>query len=82
MKVKQIIEMLSRYSPDEELVMVWWDKPLFDKLDGLDLSDESWDRICKEFDEWEDAGSDVNQWVLDASLEYAETVDKVNAAVP
>lgn len=74
MKVKQIMEMLSRYSPEDELVVLWWDKPQFDNLDGLDLSHESWDRICKEFDEWEDAGSEVNQWILDASIDYAELV--------
>jgi hypothetical protein len=72
MKIKQVIDMLSRYSPEDELCILWWDKPQFDNLDGLVLDDEAWARICKEFDEWENAGADVNQWILDASIDYAE----------
>jgi hypothetical protein len=64
--------MLSRYSPEDELCILWWDKPQFDNLDGLVLDDEAWARICKEFDEWDNAGADVNQWILDASIDYAE----------
>ena len=74
MKIKQVIEMLSRYSPEEELCILWWDKPQFDNLDGLILDDHGWAKICKEFDEWEHAGSEVNQWILDASIDYAELV--------
>jgi hypothetical protein len=70
-KIKQVIDMLSRYSPEDELCILWWDKPQFDNLDGLVLDDEAWARICKEFDEWDDAGADVNQWILDASIDYA-----------
>jgi hypothetical protein len=76
MKIKQIMEMLSRYSPEDELCILWWDKPQFDNLDELSLTEEGWARICKEFDEWENAGSEINQWMLDASIEYAETTDK------
>jgi hypothetical protein len=72
MKIKQVIEMLSRYSPEDELCILWWDKPQFDNMDGLLLDEEAWARICKEFDEWEHAGSEVNQWILDASIDYAE----------
>jgi hypothetical protein len=72
MKIKQVIDMLSRYSPEDELCILWWDKPQFDNLDGLVLDDEAWARICKEFDEWDNAGADVNQWILDASIDYAE----------
>jgi hypothetical protein len=72
--IRQIIEMLSRYSPDEELCILWWDKPQFDNLDGLELTQQGWALICREFDEWENAGNDVNQWIMDSALEYAELV--------
>lgn len=74
MIIRQIIEMLSRYSPDEELCILWWDKPQFDNLDGLELTQQGWALICREFDEWENAGNDVNQWIMDSALEYAELV--------
>jgi hypothetical protein len=72
--IRQIIEMLSRYSPDEELCILWWDKPQFENMDGLELTQEGWALVCKEFDEWENAGNDVNQWIMDSALEYAELV--------
>ena len=74
MKVKQAIEMLGRYSAEDEVCILWWDKPQFENYDGLTLTDDGWAEICKQFDEWEDAGSDVNQWVVDASLELAEPI--------
>ena len=78
MKIKQVMEMLSRYSPEDELCILWWDKPQFEFPEDYEikLTDEGWARICKEFDEWENAGSEINQWMLDASIEYAETTDK------
>jgi hypothetical protein len=75
MKAKQAIEMLSKYSPEDEVCILWWDKPQFENYDGLTLTDAGWSEICKQFDEWEDAGSDVNQWVVDASLELAEPTE-------
>ena len=71
MKVKEVIEMMNRYSPEDELCILWWDKPQFDNLDELVLDDTGWSRICKEFDEWGNAGADVNQWILDASIDHA-----------
>ena len=35
MIIKQAIEMLNRYSPDDELCILWWDKPQFENMDGL-----------------------------------------------
>jgi hypothetical protein len=72
MKVSKAIEMLSRYSPEQEVCILWWDKPQFENYDGLELTDAGWEKICKEFDEWENAGNDVNQWIMDAGLDYAE----------
>lgn len=76
MKVKEIMEMIGRYEPEEELIILWWDRPQFDNLDGLQLTDAHWSQICKEFDEWDSAGADINQWVLDSALEYAEALEE------
>ena len=36
------------------------------------LTDGAWAEICKEFDEWDDAGNDVSEWIADAVIEKAE----------
>lgn len=74
MKVKDLLEVLSKYEPDEEICVLWWDKETYDynPLEEEHLSDEAWARICKEFDEWDEAGLDVSQWIADAVIEYSE----------
>lgn len=74
MIIKQIIEMLSRYSPDDELCILYWDKEQFDYRDDEHevLTTEKWAEICKEFDEWEDAGHSVSEWIADAVIEKVE----------
>ena len=66
--------MLSRYSPDDELCILYWDKEQFDYRDDEHevLTTEKWAEICKEFDEWEDAGHSVSEWIADAVIEKVE----------
>lgn len=71
-KAKEAIEILSRYSPEDELCILWWDKPQFDNLDEMTLTDEGWGKICKEFDAWDNAGQEVTEWINDATFEHME----------
>ena len=45
---------------------------LSDKRRTHTLTDEAWTEICKEFDEWDDAGNDVSEWIADAVVEKSE----------
>ena len=74
MKVKTLLEMLSRHSPEEELCVLYWDKEQFDYRDDEHevLTTEAWAEICKEFDEWADAGHHVSEWIADAVIEKVE----------
>ena len=74
MKVKTLLEMLSRHSPEEELCVLYWDKEQFDYRDDEHeiLTTEAWAEICKEFDEWEDAGHASGEWIADAVIEKVE----------
>jgi hypothetical protein len=74
MKVKTLLEMLSRYSPEDELCVLYWDKEQFDYRDDEHevLTTEKWAEISKEFDEWEDAGHQVSEWIADAVIEKVE----------
>ena len=69
MKIKTLLEMLNRYSPEDELCVLYWDK---DNFDYEELTVSAWSQICKEFDEWEDAGSDVSEWLSEAVFKKAE----------
>lgn len=73
MRVADLIAMLSRYSPDTQVCALYWDKELFDydKEDETHLTDEAWGRICREFDETEELGASVTEWIRDAALEYS-----------
>ena len=78
MIVKQIIEMLSHHHPDDELCVLYWDKEQFDYRDDEHeiLTTQAWAEICKEFDEWEDAGHSVSEWIADAVIEKVELVEE------
>jgi hypothetical protein len=55
MRVNEIIERLQRdYTPDTQLVVLWWDKAQFDLPadDDVELTVEKWDELVQEF-EWE-----------------------------
>ena len=69
--------MLGRYSPEEELCVLYWDKEQFDYRDDEHevLTTEAWAEICKEFDEYfmhEGAGHHVSEWIADAVIEKVE----------
>lgn len=69
MKVKHLIHTLQEgYEPDAEIIVLWWDKPDYEDR----LTDESWSKICTEFDEWEEAGADISEWVADAIIEHSQ----------
>ena len=74
MKVKTLLEMLGRHNPEEELCVLYWDKEQFDYRDDEHevLTTEAWAEICKEFDEWEDAGHASGEWIADAVIEKVE----------
>lgn len=75
MKVSKVIEALQKLSPDDEILVLWWEKPFFEfaEEDELVLTDEAWSEISKEFDAWGNAGRDIDEWLTDAVLEHAET---------
>ena len=74
MRVKDILEALSKYSPEENLIVLYWDKSHFDwdKDDEYTLTSDAWDEVCEEFDEWDSAGQDIGEWIADAVGEKGE----------
>jgi len=56
------------------IIALWWEKPSFDydPEDEVQLTDSAWQEICREFNEWEDAGNDISEWIADAVIEKSE----------
>lgn len=72
MKVSALIKVLQEgHTPDEDIIVLWWSNP--EEFAGNStLSDENWNKICLEFDEWDNAGADISDWVATAISEYYE----------
>jgi hypothetical protein len=76
MKVSELIKVLQENNkPDDEILVIWWEKNSFDFPEDyeLKLTDKGWMKISKEFDEWDEAGSSISDWIADAVIENAET---------
>ena len=65
MKVKDLIEQLKYYKPDDELLVAYWDKEFaetaFDSDDNVTISDELWAQAVSNAtntDYWQNCGSD------------------------
>lgn len=74
MKVSELINQLIKIQPDEDICVLYWEKPSYD-YDSDDenvLTKEAWAEICTEFDNWEDAGVELSEWIADAVIEKSE----------
>ena len=50
MKVKDVIKNMQSYNPDDEVVILWWTKDIFDDEDNT-ISDDVWSNVVKEVDD-------------------------------
>jgi hypothetical protein len=81
MKVKDLIEQLKSYKPDDELLVAYWDKEfaetaLEDKLEGKSYPDEAWEdaiRRAEKAEFWQSCGSDeITEQADEALKDYKE----------
>ena len=70
MKVKDLLKSIRDLNPNDDICVLYWEKPSYDDDDETVLTQEAWAEICKEFDEWEYAGQDVSEWIADAVIEH------------
>ncbi len=54
MQVKKLIEQLSAYSPETELLVAYWDKECVEGYaQDLTLTDEQWGEVCDKYEDGE-----------------------------
>lgn len=74
MKVSELLTQLQALDPSDDICVLYWEKSSYDYDDDDEtvLTQEAWVEICKEFDEWEDAGTELSEWIADAVIEKTE----------
>jgi len=50
MKIKDVIASMQNYNPEDEVVILWWTKDIFDDEDNT-ISDDVWSNVVKEVDD-------------------------------
>jgi hypothetical protein len=50
MKVKDVIESMQNYNPEDEIVILWWTKDIFDD-ETLTITDDVWSKVVKVLDD-------------------------------
>jgi hypothetical protein len=51
MKVKDVIEYMKEYNPEDELLVMWWDSDvLYNDLENDPVSKEEWNKIIDKID--------------------------------
>ena len=77
MRVENAIEMLMELDPDEEIIIDWWDRSVFNRFindDGkYDAPDAgAWSKVVEEWDKWEENNltAEIWDWIHDALLDF------------
>lgn len=60
MKVKDVIKNMQNYNPEDEVVILWWTKDIFDD-ETLTITDDVWSKVVKTLDD-------------ESNLDFANTV--------
>ena len=50
MKVKDVIKNMQNYNPEDEVVILWWTKDIFDDENNT-ISDDVWAKVVKDVDD-------------------------------
>jgi hypothetical protein len=71
MKVKDVIKNMQSHNPEDEVIILYWTKDIFDDEDNP-LTDEVWSKVVKEVDDCHlDFSSQViSEEILDVLREY------------
>lgn len=75
MKVSHLRSLVEGMNPDDELMVLFWEKPEVFWDDELELTNEGWLKIVEEFEGWDGADQDICNWLADAVIDHSEIVD-------
>lgn len=68
MKVTRMIEFLNEMNPNDDIAVLWWERQHFGDADDP-VPEEVWSLACDQFDEWDDAGNQLTEWLQDTIID-------------
>ena len=74
MKIKYVIQQLSQYDPDDEIIVNWWDKNWMTAWVDKDITDNQWSNIVVSGNEVLDT-IQLGEQLLAAALEKINRYD-------
>lgn len=81
MKIKNLIDQLSSYKPDEEVIVAYWDKSIVEGYADVTLTDENWIDIVAEYDahepiEFEMFGEKLQEIAMEVGSSVCENCEE------
>lgn len=72
MKVKELLEQLAQYQPDDELIVAYWDKETIEGYtDDLTLTLDQWSEVVFQYENGE------YHWQSSAAEDFVDLANKV-----
>ena len=68
MKASDLIKKLQELPEGSEVCALWWTQETFDDA-YQPITDTQWSKVCAEFDDWDDAGHNISEWISDAVID-------------
>jgi hypothetical protein len=68
MKAKDVIAMMSKYDPEEEVFITYWDKYYAQDSNDLELTDKEWVSAVKRAEEFIEPVSEAGCDVIDEAV--------------
>lgn len=69
--IKHFISELSKYDPDDEIIVAYWDKAWFSDMTNREISDEQWPDIVHDGDDVID-NMDIGAYLIGAAVEILD----------
>lgn len=80
MKVSQAIEMLTKYyTPDDELIIAWWDKEWVNGGRNTPISEDTWIAVAERSDDIMENASEGIAYAIEDAVNHELELENPNA---
>lgn len=71
MKAKEVINLLQKLNPEEEVIALWWDRNSI-TIGGDDVSESVWNKVCEDFNHWDGIEDSITLSIVQSVVEFEE----------
>jgi hypothetical protein len=72
MKAKDIAKHFSQLDPEEDVCILWYERPHDEDMYGFIPSKNAWKKICDEYEDTETLHNEISDWMFEAIAEYKD----------